>query len=152
MEISLGTLFINLFLPWKMPQILQNVSLISHSARCRSSGVHSGQRLRGKDHPEVERASADLRDHHSVRGTTNTRVNKMLRGFRVVNRPTFNIKLCFLSSSLWIVCISVRFFESVFPQLWWAVVYSAARETFTLIFFFFYHVFWSLGLGIRCIC
>lgn len=50
--------------------VSRNVSVIySHSARGCSSGVHSGQRLWGEDHPEVERTSADLRDHHSVRGT-----------------------------------------------------------------------------------
>lgn len=43
--------------------------IISHSARCCSSGLHSGQRLRGEDHPEVEGTSANLRDHHPVRGT-----------------------------------------------------------------------------------
>lgn len=50
----------------------------SHSAWCGSTGVLSGQRLWGEDHPEVERTSADLRDHHSVRGTTNTTLTILL--------------------------------------------------------------------------
>lgn len=41
---------------------------VSCSSWCSSSGVHPGQRLWGEDHPEVEGAVADLRDHHSVRG------------------------------------------------------------------------------------
>ena len=96
--------------------------IIFHSARSRSSGVHSRQRLWGEDHPEVERASADLRDHHSVRGETKTRVREMLRDiiYHPFEEPTdlFPISSCVLSpTSLWILCIS---FRSVFfsPQLW----------------------------------
>lgn len=96
--------------------------IIFHSARSRSSGVHSRQRLWGEDHPEVERASADLRDHHSVRGETKTRVREMLRDiiYHSFEEPTdlFPISSCVLSpTSLWILCIS---FRSVFfsPQLW----------------------------------
>ena len=106
-----------------LPPLLSCLSvIISHSARSRSSGVHSRQCLWGEDHPEVERASTDLRDHHSVRGKTKTRVREMLSD--IIYHPfeestdLFPISSCVLSTtSLWILCISL---SSVFfsPQLW----------------------------------
>ena len=66
--------------------------LVSCSAWRGSAGLVSGQRLWGEDHPEVERTSADLRDHHSVRGTTNGAVTDATHPYRI-GSSTFSV-LC----------------------------------------------------------
>lgn len=155
-----GMDFGNLFLPQKITTVpvpvLRDVPVtVSHSARGRASGVHSGQRLWGEDHPEVERTSTDLRDHHSVRGTTNTRFSKVLRD---IDHPfegwtdLLPILSCFVSPApLWIGSISLSSFFSSASSVGCSVPLCQRNVHIVLFFYHVNHfVFLSLGLGIRC--
>lgn len=114
-------------------------SLFPRSSRRSSSGVHPGQRLRGEDHPQVAGAGADLRDHHSVRGTATLLLlhNRLAHSGRLFvshapcwgfGEPLFDSRRCCTSELVKVTLtpekwLGLGFSMSVFG-FWWISVWG----------------------------